>query len=115
MTARNWCFTSFKVDEPSIEENVDKIKYGVYQREVAPETGKEHWQGFVSMRSPVRMTGIKAVIGDPAAHVEVVKGTPEQNIAYCTKDESRKEGTQPREFGCRQVFGQGKSEYKSGG
>lgn len=103
-TARHWAFTSFK---DTIQPDETKLRYLVYQREVAPDTKKEHWQGYLSLNSPARMTGVKTIIGDPACHLEIAKGTAEQNKAYCTKLESRKEGTEPYEFGKISEQGQG--------
>lgn len=111
-TARSWTFTSF-----AAEINIDRnaVKYAIYQREVAPDTGREHWQGYVILNNPQRMTAVKGVIGDPTAHLEIAKGNPEQNHKYCTKEESRKEGTEPVEIGQLVKLGQGKRENQSGG
>lgn len=41
--AKRYCFTSFKDVEPNW--NPAKMLFLVFQREIAPETKKEHWQG----------------------------------------------------------------------
>lgn len=110
MTARNWCFTSFK-DAVALDEEC--VKYAVYQREIAPDTKKEHWQGFFVANNPIRFKKAKSIVKDETAHVEQCKGTPDQNIAYCTKEESRKPGTEPIEIGDRSKIGQGKRQVRA--
>lgn len=104
-TARNWCFT---IHSDNVDLDKDQVKYAVYQREVCPTTKKEHWQGFFVATAPIRFKKAKSILRDPTAHVEKCKGTAEQNIAYCTKEDSRKEGTDPVEIGSRASIGQGK-------
>lgn len=109
-TARSWTFTSFA---DNIEPKAEAIKYAIYQREVAPETGREHWQGYMTLKSSVRMPAAKKIVGDDAAHMEIAKGNLDQNYAYCTKSESRKDGTEPIEIGQRSNMGQGKRAVKN--
>lgn len=58
--------------------------YLVYQEEVG-ESGTHHLQGYIQMPRPVRWSHFKL----DGAHWEVPNGTPDQNIAYCTKSDSR--------------------------
>jgi hypothetical protein len=63
--------------------------------EVAPTTGTEHIQGYIVFKTQKTMTGVKMVFD--TAHWEVAKGTTEQNVAYCKKDDRFYEyGTKPR-------------------
>lgn len=89
---RNWMFTSFKDETPNF---TSMMWYQVYQREIAPHTGKEHWQGYVEFNYPIGMQTAKKLLGDQTCHLEPRKGTQQQAIAYCMKTESRKEGTNP--------------------
>lgn len=107
-TARSWTFTSFAND--IFPNGFDDVKYCVYQREITPTTGQEHWQGYIVYKSPCRMSKIKTILGDNAAHLEIAKGNAQQNHAYCTKQESRKPGTEPVEHGELPKLGQGKRE-----
>lgn len=75
------------------------VSYLVYQRETCPETGRDHWQGYLELEVRQRLPGVKRLLGDPAAHLEARRGTAEQAAAYCQKDDSRKEGTEPTELG----------------
>lgn len=75
------------------------MTYLTYQREIAPTTLQEHWQGYLELTSRQRLPGVKRILGDPAAHFEARKGTGRQAADYCQKDESRKAGTLPVELG----------------
>jgi len=82
MTSRSYCFTSFKLNAITAfqKANKDDVTYFVAQHEIAPETNKEHIQGFIVFKKPVRMTAVKKILEDPAAHCETRKGTPQQVI-----------------------------------
>lgn len=57
--------------------------YVLYGKEVAPETGTPHFQGYVYFKNKRSLPSvIKKLKG---AHVEVAKGSPDQNYTYCTK------------------------------
>lgn len=82
-----YCFTLFNfTTEIKIELNrqlnliCKKYKYG---EEICPSTGREHLQGFMHLKKPMRITEIK-LIGKP--HLEACLGTEEQNINYVSKD-----------------------------
>lgn len=96
---RNWCFTVFSLDGlpmPHGTWNVPSSKYLIYQLEKAPETGRLHYQGFVMFAQPKSLSQVKAVLA-PGSHCDNCKGTPKQNIEYCSKPDSRVEG--PFSFG----------------
>lgn len=71
----------------------------VYQTEKAPETGKLHVQGYMEINKSLRMGAIKKWDQMGTAHLEKRHGTPEEAIAYCTKEESRLEEGVRFEFG----------------
>lgn len=98
---RHWCFTSFG-DAPQCDEKT--VRYCVWQREVCPETKREHWQGYAELTKAVRITGAQAVLSLPrGTHMEKRLGKREAARGYCMKAESRKPGPQaevgPFEFG----------------
>lgn len=93
--SKYWCFTSYRTDPPPHEGS----SYIVYQREVCPETKREHWQGYVEFSKKKRFNAVKLFLEDNAAHLELRKGTAEQCRTYCTKLDSRKLGEQPHEYG----------------
>lgn len=100
--ARHWCYTHFDLlNEPKWVEN--EMSYMVYQREKAPTTGTEHFQGYVCFKKKRTLGWIKNNI-DSTAHWAKCKGTPEQNKEYCTKDDTRVDGTSPVEYGFLPIY-----------
>lgn len=95
MTARNYCFTSFEKEQPLFDE--EKVRYLIYQKELSPETNKEHWQGYVELYKPIRLPGLKRLLGSERIHVERRRGDRNSARDYCRKEESRIDG--PYEFG----------------
>lgn len=92
--AKNWCFTAHQ-GEVTFDEK--SMAYMVYQPEVAPTTGQNHLQGYISFHKCIRLSGLKKL--NATAHWEVARGTPHANKVYCTKEESRLPGSTPIEHG----------------
>lgn len=98
---RAWCFTvhcDANTDIPF--EYTERMKYLVYQKERAPSTGALHFQGYVVMVNPTSLVGMKAI--HATAHFEVANGSAEDNIRYCTKEDTRvsppvERGERPRQ------------------
>lgn len=61
------------------------MKLMVAQMEVGEE-GTLHIQGYVEMKQPTRLPGMKRIF--PRAHLEQAKGTKQQCITYCLKEET---------------------------
>lgn len=74
---------SFKVDLKKWE-----IDYIVGQEEMCPTTKKKHYQLYVKYSKGISMKYVKECFGNKA-HIEIAKGTDEECIKYCTKEESR--------------------------
>lgn len=102
-----WCFTSYVGQDVLPSELTPELSYLTYQREICPETGREHWQGYLELTSRQRLQGAKRVLRDPAAHLEPRKGTATQASEYAQKEDTRKEGTSPVEVGHRSSVTQG--------
>lgn len=85
--AANWTFTINNPDGlPTAHDfEPDSIEYMVYQEELAPETGTLHLQGYIRFRQRVAFALVRASLGGLSPHLEVAKGTPQQNKEYCTK------------------------------
>lgn len=82
----------------------DDIKYMIGQQEIAPTTNKLHYQMYVKFKTTKRMSGIKKIFGSDV-HCELRKGTETQAIHYCTKKETRKEGTEHLFYGTQSEQG----------
>ncbi|GKV53977.1 hypothetical protein SLEP1_g60488 [Rubroshorea leprosula] len=85
----NWVFT---LNNPTSKIEIDDtVQYCLYQLERGVN-GTEHYQGYIQMRSNrCRMSNVKRVLGD-RAHVEKMRGSQEEAIAYASKDDTRIDG-----------------------
>lgn len=96
MTSRSWTFTlnNWTMEEfESIQWN-EKISYLIMGKEIG-EQGTPHLQGYLRTKNSVRFSAIKRIVGN-RAHIEQAKGSPLQNIEYCSKDGDFVEvGTRP--------------------
>lgn len=86
MTSRDYCFTAWQV--PMFLEC--KIKYITWGVEVCPDTGRQHYQGFVILKSPQRLNAAKTIIGaSKECHLEKKRGSRDQARDYCHKECSK--------------------------
>lgn len=82
--SRSYCFT---INNPSVDEVNDLFQNDFKYMIIGFETGKKgtpHIQGYLQYYQPVTFNTVKLSL--PTAHIEVAKGTPQQNIAYCSLD-----------------------------
>ena len=96
--ARDWCFT---VNNPVQNEQqfmeylqtIPELRYVVFQRERAPETGTEHYQGYFEFFQPKWFTTIKKYLSKSTigvdAHIEARRGKRSQAREYCMDEETR--------------------------
>ena len=92
---RDCCFTGWDTSrEPYFPE--DKGCYFLAANlELCPTTGREHWQGIACFNTVQPAGKVRGMLGQPTAHVGQRTGELSDCIAYCTKLESRKPGTEP--------------------
>lgn len=76
---RNVCFTSFG-DEPTFR---DCMSYLIYGLEVCPETGREHWQGYVEFTRQLTRKQLREVLDN--SHFERRLGNALEAATYCAK------------------------------
>jgi len=95
MKSRLWCFTNYDLKFDYLPLMNEKAKYIIIGREVCPTTNRPHDQGFIYYNNQRAST--KAVAKELGkCHVEMCKGTLEQNCNYCSKDSNVREfGTKP--------------------
>lgn len=74
------------------------VRYFVFQLEKA-STGTPHVQGYCEFERPVRPAGLRRALR--GCHVEKRRGTAEDAIRYCTKEDTRY--SDPRYFGVSSV------------
>nr|WAE42315.1 MAG: replication associated protein [Cressdnaviricota sp.] len=104
MKFRNWCFTIFCEGYLPPDKKPEGVKYMIYQQERCPETGKLHFQGYIELTTPMRMCAVKELLNSNNAHLEKRKGSQEDAIKYCSKQESKVKG--PWTLGVPAVQGQ---------
>lgn len=98
---RNWGFTDFEdIDWKTLWKNNDEIRYIGWGKEICPESKREHNQGWLQMEKPKGLRKMKKIIGSDKIHLFSCRGTEEQNVAYCSKD------NQFQYTGCYKVQGQ---------
>ncbi len=110
--ARRWAFTAFVrnletngaltledwAQQAAVGDWVG-VKYLVFQREIATKTQREHVQGYIHFSTPKRRFAVNKVLHLKNTHLEVAKGNPSSNRAYCTSAEKRVQGTEYFEHG----------------
>lgn len=97
-----WTFTLHKSTEPKRRPQEDteeqfamrklatlqETRFLIWQWEKTTD-GNHHIQGYIEWQNHKTMNATKAAIGFNHVHLEVAKGTAEQNIKYCSKEDSR--------------------------
>ena len=111
---RSYCFT-WNNYTPSGEEALRRdsegqsVRYCCFGREKAPTTGTRHLQGVIYFRNPRKLHGVRRFferIGGHGVHIEPMRGTLEQAIAYSKKDGDFWEcGDPPKDAGSRVAAG----------
>lgn len=96
---RSVCFTAWKGEAKKLMAKADEapIKYLCYGNEKCPNTGKAHEQGFVMFSRQLTFNQVIKVLGREV-NFEKIKGSPQQNIDYCSKEGDFHEyGTRPKQ------------------
>lgn len=102
------CFTIYNMewDPKTTCDNCIDINFLICQKEACPTTKRLHWQGYYECKKRLGKAGHQKNLGAPGCHIEMCNGTPEENIIYCTKSESKIDGTEFR-YGNPAKQGQG--------
>lgn len=102
LSARAYLFTINEVEKyeelMDLLTNLKTLDYYVAAREKAPTTGKEHIHLYTHFNKPYH---ISKKIMALHIHIDICKGTPQQNISYVKKDGDIIEeyGTPPQQGG----------------
>nr|WGT79608.1 satellite replication initiator protein [Sophora alopecuroides yellow stunt alphasatellite 7b] len=99
-----WAFTlNFVGPRPNLEFGPE-VQYAKWQHE---KKAHDHLQGFIQMKDKnTTLKKMKMVI--PGAHLELCKGSVEDNLKYCGKEDTRIDG--PWEYG--EVLKRGSNKRK---
>lgn len=68
------------------------VTYYVFQLEKAPSTGGLHFQGYIRLSRAMDLAPLRKLFGPFNPHLEACKGNESENVAYCTKEETRVAG-----------------------
>lgn len=85
---KHWVFTlnnytELEMDQMVLNFNLFCNKY-IYGKEVG-QNNTPHLQGYLELKKKERLSGLKTKFGN-RFHFEKMKGTPEQAVKYCIKD-----------------------------
>jgi hypothetical protein len=86
--SKTWIFTLNNYTQGDIEaiRLTPQINYLICGEETAELTGTPHLQGYMQFIIAKRMTTIKKIPGYGRAHLEVARGSCEDNYRYCSKN-----------------------------
>lgn len=86
---RGWCFT-IHIDEDRLWQvpTFPDTSFVVFQLEQCPTTLRVHFQGYCHLPDLTTLKNVKRFLNCEWAHLEPARGTPADNIAYCTKTDS---------------------------
>jgi len=101
MSSRYYCFTRFARHGSLLHEEIEDelrrfTQFYSFQTEISPTTNEEHVQGYFALRRSDRFS---TVLGKFPCHLERRAGTHAQAVAYTQKEETRKAGTVPVQWG----------------
>lgn len=82
---QNWMFT---INNPQVEDDPSlwDTNYLIFQLEKGAE-GTEHYQGYCIFPAQKRLSAVKKI--NAKAHWEPRRGSHDQAVAYCSKEETR--------------------------
>lgn len=88
MSAKNWCVTIFgEREHATLLSRLEQVTtYAIAGREICPKTQRIHQQCYFQFTQKRRINFIKSILGEPTAHCEIARGSPESNTQYCRKD-----------------------------
>jgi hypothetical protein len=89
---KGWCFTLNNYSQEDCERIKDYahgnyktlIKKIIVGKEIAPNTGMPHLQGYIKFTRKTRLWGVRSLF-QGKAHWEAAEGSEQSNLKYCTK------------------------------
>lgn len=102
--SNNFVFTNYNPKWDIEKFDKSNISYICAQQEKCPTTGKLHIQGYLETTEKFACKVAKKLIFTDQEHFEIRRGTQEQAIKYCKKEETRVNG--PWEWGTPRKQGQ---------
>lgn len=94
--SRGWAWTLNNYTEVEVTE-LDNIvcDYIIYGKESGADKHTPHLQGYIYFKNAISFSSIKKKL-PKRCHIEPANGSPQQNVAYCSKEgDTKVRGTQP--------------------
>lgn len=108
MQSRSYCWTYFGQKTPDeVKSDLNDsgfVRYGIFQKEVCPDTQRAHLQGYCEFDRPIRLARFQRIL--PGVHCERRRGSRNRARNYCRKEDTRIDG--PWEIGEWEAGGQGR-------
>lgn len=82
--SKNWSFTINNPLDECAGFVKEKMGYLICGLEVGDKTHTKHIQGYVQMKKRTTRASMKKIW--PTAHLEIARGSPKQNVTYCSKE-----------------------------
>ena len=104
----NITFWGDEVPVENFEKYKERLRYAVWQREIAPTTGRVHWQMYLEFHDPQYIDFVKKdLLEDNTAHVEIRRYSRDIAREYCMKKKTRSSqtGSGPWEWGTWAIQG----------
>lgn len=121
LTTRKYAFTIFEEHDRYTQEDIENIKdckYIILGKEICKQTERKHWQSFIYFKREKTFNAAKNIIQkhfNNKCHVEMARGSINDNIKYCSKDNDYWEkGNRPQGQGERTDLKQLAEEIISG-
>lgn len=83
MQGKHWCITLNNPESECLNYDESIMDFLICGTEKG-EKGTKHLQGYVQFKKKKKITAVKKIW--PRAHLEIAKGKPDQNVAYCSKE-----------------------------
>ena len=82
----------------NLAAQTEPVSFSIFQPEIAPGTGTYHLQGYAEFTKQVSLAAVRKHFGD-GVFAQIARGTPDQCIAYCSKEDSRVDGGETVRYG----------------
>jgi len=80
-----WAFTAYQDQWPLFESMPELVSQWGWQKEICPDTQREHYQGFLLTKRQCRFNQLKALL--PGVHIEAARNWAAL-VNYCKKTDS---------------------------
>ena len=86
--SRDYVFTVYDTACPGLNPvpDMDKVNYVIFGREICPDSGRLHLQGYATFPRTLRIKSAQKHLGIGKSWMAIKEGTRDQARVYCMKD-----------------------------